>query len=81
MLTILTCPPHILTFKNHLVAVVLDTLVSIKASKAQPAKDITIQGLGLRDAADITMKPWGVPSGGDWGLYRGGAIFIEGCEG
>jgi hypothetical protein len=22
-----------------------------------------------------------VPSGGDWGLYRGGAIFIEGCEG
>jgi hypothetical protein len=26
------------------------------------------------------MNPWGVPSGGDWGLYRGGAIFIEGAE-
>ena len=26
------------------------------------------------------MKQWGVPSGGDWGLYRGGAIFIEGAE-
>eukprot|EP01048_Picozoa_sp_COSAG05_P002815 COSAG05_NODE_122_length_17611_cov_47.044655_13_plen_146_part_00 len=26
------------------------------------------------------MEPWGVPSGGDWGLYRGGAIFIEGAE-
>ena len=29
---------------------------------------------------DITMNPWGVPSGGDWGLYRGGAIFVEGAE-
>ena len=26
------------------------------------------------------MNPWGVPSGGDWGLYRGGAIFVEGAE-
>jgi len=26
------------------------------------------------------MNPWAVPSGGDWGLYRGGAIFIEGAE-
>ena len=28
----------------------------------------------------VTMNPWGVPSGGDWGLYRGGAIFVEGAE-
>ena len=27
------------------------------------------------------MEPWGVPSGGDWGLYRGGALFFEGTEG
>ena len=66
---------------NDLVAVVLDTLVSINATMAKPAKGITLQGVGLRDAADVTMKPWGVPSGGDWGLYRGGAVFIEGCEG
>jgi len=47
---------------------------------AKPVKDITVQGLKFRDAADITMIPWGVPSGGDWGLFRGGAIFIEGAE-
>jgi hypothetical protein len=34
----------------------------------------------FRDAADVTMEPWGVPSGGDWGLYRGGALFFEGTE-
>ena len=62
------------------VAVVLETLISVNGTKAAPVKDITIQGITFRDAADITMRPWGVPSGGDWGLYRGGAIFVEGAE-
>ena len=63
------------------VAVVLETLISINGTKAAPVTDITVQGITFRDAADITMEPWAVPSGGDWGLYRGGAIFIEGAEG
>ena len=62
------------------VAVVLETLISINSTKEAPVKDITVQGITFRDAADITMNPWGVPSGGDWGLYRGGAIFVEGAE-
>ena len=62
------------------IAVVLETLISINGTKAAPVKDITVQGITFRDAADITMEPWAVPSGGDWGLYRGGAIFVEGAE-
>jgi len=62
------------------VAVVLETLISINGTKAMPVRNVTVQGITFRDAADITMRPWGVPSGGDWGLYRGGAIFIEGAE-
>eukprot|EP01043_Picozoa_sp_COSAG02_P002412 COSAG02_NODE_55_length_43887_cov_30.660364_33_plen_712_part_00 len=62
------------------IAVQLETLISMNGTKAAPVEDITIQGLVFRDAADITMNEWGVPSGGDWGLYRGGAIFIEGAE-
>jgi len=93
-------------------AVQLDTLISMNSTMAAPIKDVTIQGLSFRDAADVTvcsrsscaaaaagasaacaatdalpplpallqMKPWAVPSGGDWGLYRGGAIFLEGVE-
>ena len=26
------------------------------------------------------MEKWGVPSGGDWSLYRGAAFYIEGTE-
>jgi hypothetical protein len=43
------------------VAVVLETLISINGTKASPVKDITVQGISFRDAADIVMKPWGVP--------------------
>jgi hypothetical protein len=46
------------------VAVQLETLISINGTKDAPVKDITVQGITLRDAADITMNPWGVPSGG-----------------
>jgi len=56
--------------------VLLETLISINGTKAEPVKGVTVQGITFRDAADITMNPWGVPSGGDWGLYRGGAIFF-----
>ncbi len=66
---------------GELVAVQLETLVSIHSTMAQPARNITLTGVGVRDAADVTLKPWGVPSGGDWGLYRGAAVFVEGCEG
>ena len=51
---------------SEYVAVVLETLISINGTQAQPVKNITLQGITFRDAADITMRPWGVPSGGDW---------------
>lgn len=63
-----------------LVATQLKTLIAMNATMSQPIKDITLEGITFRDAADIAMEPWAVPSGGDWGLHRGGAIFIEGCE-
>ena len=41
-------------------------------------------GLGLctsfRDSAYTYLDPHGMPSGGDWGFQRTGAIFIEGTE-
>lgn len=43
-------------------------------------KDITIRGIGFRDAARTFMEPWAPPSGGDWALYRGAAVFVEGAE-
>ena len=64
------------------VAVHLKTLFSIKGGDkaGEKATGITLQGVKLRDAADVTMEPWAVPSGGDWGLHRGGAVFLENTE-
>eukprot|EP01052_Picozoa_sp_SAG31_P065402 SAG31_NODE_24230_length_486_cov_0.927649_2_plen_87_part_01 len=47
------------------VAVQLETLISINGTMEDPVKNVTVQGIIFRDAADITMNPWGVPSGGD----------------
>jgi Right handed beta helix region len=57
---------------NDLRFALLDTLIDMRG-----ATDITISNLGFRDAAPTYMGDWSVPSGGDWALHRGGAIFME----
>jgi Right handed beta helix region len=52
---------------------VLDELIRVQDG----AKDITISTLGFRDTAATYMSDWIVPSGGDWSLHRGGAIYVE----
>eukprot|EP01052_Picozoa_sp_SAG31_P016561 SAG31_NODE_1102_length_9897_cov_16.273015_1_plen_65_part_00 len=49
----------------RLVAGKLQTLISINSTMNDPIKNVTIQGLKFRDAADTSMEPWGVPSGGE----------------
>lgn len=39
--------------------------------------NITITNVGFRDVAPTFMSEWSAPSGGDWSLHRGGAIFLE----
>ena len=40
-------------------------------------ENITIENLGFRDMAATYMNEWSAPSGGDWAIHRGGAIFVE----
>lgn len=42
--------------------------------------DVMIRGITIRDAAATYLEPHGMPSGGDWGLQRRGAIYLEGTE-
>lgn len=59
---------------------VLQRLVEITGSQETPVRDITISGVGFRDAATTLMEDWGAPSGGDWSIHRGAAVFLEGVE-
>ena len=62
------------------VATNLPRLVEVVGTSAAPVRDVRIAGVGLRDTSYTYMDPWGVPSGGDWSLHRGAAVFLEGTE-
>ena len=61
-------------------------LFNISGTMDSPVKNVTIQGLTLRDAAFTYLgtteadRHW-LPSEGDWALQRSGAVHIEGAEG
>mmetsp|Transcript_19072 Transcript_19072/g.35127 ORF Transcript_19072/g.35127 Transcript_19072/m.35127 type:complete len:425 (+) Transcript_19072:873-2147(+) len=64
-----------------LVATNLKTLLKLEGHKDDnPLQGVQLIGLGFRDAAKTYMEQWGVPSGGDWALHRGGAVHLHGTE-
>lgn len=71
-----TPPPQNWTFEAPL----LTTLINISGSQAAPVTDITISGVTFTSAAASLLGPHGIPSGGDWGLARAGAVFLQGTE-
>ena len=63
-----------------LIATNLKTLIKLEGTMDNPLMGVQLIGLGFRDSRKTYMEQWGVPSGGDWALYRGGALFLEGTE-
>lgn len=74
----------------------LKVLIAASGTMAKPVKGIQFKGLTFQNAAytcillllahhkyfsiSLDMDPHGVPSGGDWGLQRTGAVFLEGTQ-
>lgn len=52
---------------------ILEQLIRLNSGVA----NVTISNLGFRDTASTYMSTWSVPSGGDWSIHRGGAIYME----
>ena len=42
-----------------------------------PLFNVTLSSLSFRDSRSTYMERWGVPSGGGWSLYQGGAFKFE----
>ena len=53
----------------------LDTLISVKG-----ANDVNIEGLTFTQTRATYLDQHEVPSGGDWTIHRGAAVFIEDCH-
>ena len=58
----------------------LKNLVSLKGSKNNPVRNVTLSGLAFRHAARTFMEEYEPLLRSDWTIYRGGAIFLEGTE-
>ena len=58
----------------------LQILFNATGSQKSPVQNVSFSGIGFRDSAYTYLDPHGVPSGGDWGLERMGALFFEGTE-
>jgi len=58
----------------------LSTLIEIKGTKEAPVKQIAMSGFNLTHSAYTYLDKYEVPSGGDWSIHRGAAVFIEGAE-
>ena len=56
----------------------LKTVLSIQGSSDNPVQNITITGITFAHTSPTFFEPYEVPSGGDWAIYRGGTLFIEG---
>ena len=63
-----------------LVPVHRPTVVEIRGDANAPVTGVTIANLTIAHAAATFLEPYEVPSGGDWAIHRGAAIFIDGAH-
>jgi hypothetical protein len=64
----------------EMVAPLLDSLIQLEGTQAEPVRDVTLSGLVFVHTAETYMKPYGVPSGGDYAIHRNGAVRFQGTE-
>ncbi|NQU76024.1 MAG: hypothetical protein HQ546_06920, partial [Planctomycetes bacterium] len=55
-------------------------LVELRGRKDRPVHHVRLEGLRLAHSAVTYLDPYETPSLGDWSIYRGGAIVLEGTE-
>ena len=63
------------------IGTVLPQLFSIEGTMDMPVSNVSFVNLTLAHTASTFLKQYEVPSGGDWAIHNGGAIFVEGVDG
>ena len=63
------------------IGTVLDQLFTVEGTMDMPVKNVTFANLTFAHTASTFLEPYEAPSGGDWAIHRGGAIFVEGVDG
>lgn len=68
---------------TEIVGTNLKTLISIRGNSSGTgtlARNITISGVTITHSGLTFLEKYEVPSGGDWSIHRGSAVFLENAE-
>ena len=58
----------------------LPRVIQFRGSSANPVEYISMVGFNVSRAAPTYLDSYEAPSGGDWAIHRGGAVFIDGAQ-
>jgi GH35 family endo-1,4-beta-xylanase len=59
---------------------VLDEVVRFVGTQDAPVRGIVIDGFRIAHTASTFLRPYDVPSLGDWAVHRGGAVLFDGAR-
>jgi hypothetical protein len=59
---------------------VVQQLIQFRGSQYKPVQNITFEGFRITHTTSTFMEQYWVPSGSDWSIHRGGALFFEGSR-
>ena len=59
----------------------LQRLLNIRGTTDSPVYNITLMNVTFTQTEPTYFESHEVPSGGDWAIHRGGAVFVEGVDG
>ena len=63
------------------IGTMLHRLFHIQGSMDRPVYNITLMNITFTQTEPTFLQRYEVPSGGDWSIHRGGAVFVEGADG
>ena len=79
---ILYCIPEKgIDLQNSIVeAPVLEQMIQFLGDQYDPVQHISLEGFRLTHTTPTFLEQYWVPSGSDWAIHRGGAVFMEGAQ-
>jgi len=58
----------------------LNNLIELRGSRQEPIRHLNFEGFRFTHTRATFLDEYITPSNGDWGIYQGGAIYMEGTE-
>lgn len=66
--------------KSTIEVPVFEQIIQFLGDQYNPVQHISLEGFRFAHTTSTFMEQYSIPSGSDWAIYRGGAVFMEGAE-